>query len=202
MARVLYRFMSTPPPGGPPQPQQPNRQPPYPQQPYPPQYPPQQPYYQQPMAPPPKKSNTVLVVVTVVVVVVVALAAVALYAFSLLNPATATATITGVDLTIQYPGSTQYFGTASITTCTNCPLHPSVMSPVAYRFTLTNSDTVAHSITSVTLTSLQFYLASASPNPNTSPVVVPAGGSTTITLNIAATSLSGNGVVTGTIVTT
>ncbi len=196
--------MSTPPPGGPQTPPQPPPQPPYPQQPYPPQYPPSQPYYQ-PVAPP-KKSNTVLIVVIVVVVIVAVVAVLAYWAFTLMTrPFTQASTITGVSFAFQYPASatTHWFGAGPITTCTSCPLTATLTSPAQYVLTLHNSDTVAHNVTGITITSFQFYLASASPDPSTaSPVVVLPGQPTTITLSIGATGLSASAVVTGTVTTT
>lgn len=180
--------MSSPPPSGP--------QPP--PQPYP-----QQPYYPQPMAPPPKKSNTALIVVLVVVVIVVVVVAVAWYAFTLMfRPVTTTYTINSVSLTINYPGSNHYFGTSPITTCSTCPIPISITSPATYEFTLTNSDTVRHNVTDITLSGLQFVLVSSVPDPTTgSPVAIAAGAPQRFTLTIQATGLSGSNTLTGTIST-
>jgi hypothetical protein len=187
--------MSSPPPGGPQTPQ-----PPYPQQ-----YPPQQPYYPQPAAPPPKKSNTLLIVVIIVVVVVV-LAAVAWYAVTLLfrpvaNPQI---TVTGVSWTVTYPGSTQYFGASPLTACNGCPITAAFPEyRFIYTLTLTNSDSVAHNVTGISVSGFTFNLVSASPDPSTSsPVVVNAGASRSFTLTIQATPLTGSYTMSGTITTT
>ncbi len=195
--------MSAPPPGGSPPPQQPPTYPQYPQPPqgYPPQYPPQQPYYPQP-TPPPQKSNTALIIVLVVVIVVVVLAVLAWWAVtSLMAPVTSTTsiTVTGVSFAINYPGSTEWFGPSPITTCVNCPIKTNSFSQFSYTLTLTNSDTVAHNVTGVTLISTYFTVFSTSPDPSTvSPVVVPAGGSRSIVLTIQGT-FGGSYVLTGSV---
>ncbi len=194
--------MSAPPPGGSPPPQQPPQYPQYAQQPpqYPPQYP-QQPYYPQ-AAPPPKKSNTALIIVLVVVVVVVVLAALAWYAVTvLMRPVTQTQiTVTSVTFSINYPGSNHYFGSTSLSTCTNCPFQTSFVSNFGQTITLTNSDTVAHNVTSVTLSGTSFTIILTSPNLNSGPVSVPAGGTRSISLTIQPTTITGgNYAITGVI---
>lgn len=188
--------MSTPPPGGPQAPQQP----------YPQQYPPAQPYYPQPMAPPPKKSNTALIIVLVVVVIIVVLAVVAWYAVTLLmSPVTNTQniTVTGVSFTILYPGGTQYFGASPVTSCSACPMHVTIYNQFTYTLTLTNSDSVAHNVTDISVTGYQFTLVGTNP---TVPVAFGASGTSTATrsivLTIQATPLSGTNTLTGTITTT
>lgn len=198
--------MSSPPPGGPQTPQPPPTYPQYPpQQPYPPQYPPQQPYYASPAPPPPKQSNTLLIIVLAVVVVVVVLAVIAWWALTLMiAPVTsAQITVTGVSWTINYPGSTSYFGPSPLTTCSACPIHASYPTyQFQYTLTLTNSDSVRHNVTSVSVSGFTFNLVSATPNPTTSsPVVVQAGASRNIVLTIQATPLSGSYTLSGTITT-
>ncbi len=196
--------MSAPPPGGSPPPQQP-----YPQQPYPQQYPPgqpypQQPYYGQPQAPPPKKSNLALIIVVVVVIVVVALALVAWWAVTTLMAPVQTATqftITGVSWTVNYPGSTTYFGASPLTSCSNCPMPAhSIASAMQYVLTLHNSDTVSHTVTDITV-DYPFEAMSMSPNPSMGAVTVPAQGSASITLMIQCMSLGGSYTLSGTITT-
>jgi len=184
--------MSSPPPSGPP-----SSPPPYPQQ-----YPPQQPYYPQAAPPPPKKSNTLLIVVIVVVVVVV-VAAIAWYAITLMfRPVTTSYTITAVSLTVSYPGSNHYFGVTTITACSDCPIGVSITSPGAYHFSLTNQDTATHNVTDITISGLQFYLFSASPDPTVgTPVAVGAGATQSFTLEIGSTGLTGSSTLTGTIST-
>ena len=196
--------MSAPPPGGSPPPQQP-----YPQQPYPQQYPPgqpypQQPYYGQPQAPPPKKSNLALIIVVVVVIVVVALALVAWWAMTVLLAPVNTAsqiTITGVSWTVNYPGSTQYFGASPLTSGTTCPAKTSIVSSFQCTLTLQNSDTLSNRVSDITV-SYTFQQKSASPDPSTSTVTVTAGGSLPIVLTIQPTTLGGSYTLTGTITTT
>lgn len=193
--------MSSPPPGGPqPPPQQ------YPQQPYPqPPYP-QQPYYTQPVAPPPKKSNTALIIVVIVVVVVVVVVAVAWYAITLMfRPVTnSQVRVTGISFTVNYlGGSTGYFDSSPLTTCTGCPI--TLRFPnydFFYNLTLTNSGSVSHNVTDIAISGIYFNLISALPNPTaSSPQVVNAGGSKTFMLEISATPLSGDHTLTGTITT-
>lgn len=194
--------MSSPPPGGP---QNPPSPPQYPQQPYPPQYPPQQPYYAQPATPPPKKSNTALIIVVVVVVVLVVLVAVAWWAItSFLQPVNnAQVTVTGVSFTIAYPGAVEYFGASPLTSCSTCPMHATLLQQITYTLSLTNSDSVAHNVTDVSLTGFQFTLVSAVPDPTTSsPVAFAAGASHNIVLTIQWTSLSGSNTLTGIVTTT
>ncbi len=198
--------MSAPPPGGSPPPQSPPQYPPqYPPQGYPPQYPPQQPYYAQP-APPPKKSNTVLIIVLVLVIVVVVVAAMAWWVVtSLLAPVNNATnfTITAVSLTIDYPGSLQYFGASPITSCSTCPIHGTIVSGATYTFSLTNGDSVPRNITSIVLTGIQFQLVSTVPTlSSSSPMVFTAGQTRSITLNIEGIGLGGSGTLTGTITTT
>lgn len=194
--------MSAPPPGGTPPPQQPPQYPPYAQQ--PPQYPPQyaqQPYYPQ-AAPPPKKSNTALIIVLVVVVVVVVLAALAWYAVTILmRPVTQTQiTVTSVTFTINYPGSTHYFGSTSVSTCSTCPLTVSFLSNFGQTITLTNSDSVAHNITAVTIGGTNFTIITTSV---TLPTVVAAGATKNIVLTIQPTTVIGGSYpITGVIDTT
>lgn len=200
--------MASPPPGGPQTPPTPPTYPPQypPQQAYPPQYPPQQPYYAPPAAPPPAKSNTALIIVLVVVVVVVVLAVVAWWAVtSMFAPVqNAQITVTGVSWSIVYPGSTSYFGASPLTTCNGCPIRASYPTyQLQYTLTLTNSDTVRHNVTGVSVSGFTFNLVSASPDPTTSsPVVVLAGATTSIVLTIQATPLTGSYTLTGTITTT
>lgn len=196
--------MSAPPPGGSPPPQQP-----YPQQPYPQQYPPgqpypQQPYYGQPQAPPPKKSNLALIIVVVVVIVVVALALVAWWAMTVLLAPVQTATqvtVTGVSWTVNYPGSTQYFGASPLTSCTSCPFTHTITTQMQYILTLHNSDTVAHTVSDITV-DYPFTKMSMSPDPSSAAVTVPAGGSTSFTLMMMYSSLGGSTTLTGSITTT
>lgn len=197
--------MSTPPPGGPQTPQPPYPQAPPPQ--YPPQYPPQQPYYAQPAAPPPKKSNTALIVVIILVVVVVVIA-IAWYAFTLLLSPVSNATngtVTGVSFTVNYPGSTSYFGTSPLTSCTTCPIHVTITNTFMYTLSLTNSDSVAHNVTDVSLTAFQFQftLVNANPDPTSAtPLVINPGATGNIVLTVQYTGLTGSNVLTGTITTT
>lgn len=183
--------MASPPPGG----SQPPSQP----------YPGQQSYYAPPITPAPKKSNTLLIVV-VIVVVIVAVVAIAWYAITLmLRPVTnPQITVTGVSWTISYPGSNHWFGTSPLTTCSACPI--SVTFPdyqFTYTLTLTNQDTVAHTVTDISVSGITFNLVSATPNPTTaSPVSVGAGLSQSFTLVIQATPLSGSRTLSGTITTT
>jgi hypothetical protein len=111
--------------------------------------------------------------------------------------------VTAVSWTVSYPGSNPYFGSSPITTCSGCPI--TVTFPdyqFTYTLTLTNSDTVAHNVTAITVSGLYFNLISASPDPSVSPVVVSAGGSRPFTLTIGATPLAGDRTLTGTITTT
>ena len=192
--------MSAPPPGGSPPPQSP---PPYPQ--YPPQQPyPQQPYGAPPAAPPPKKSHTALIIVLVVVIVVVVLAAVGWYVITLLTrPITNTGlTVTGVSWTINYPGTNHYFGNSPITTCTTCPISVAFPWQFQYTLTLTNSDSVAHNVTGISVSGVTFNLVSSTPDPSTSlPTVVNAGASQSFVLTIQASPFSGSYTLTGTITT-
>lgn len=180
--------MSSPPPGGPPTPQQPYAQ---------------QPYYAQPAAPPPKKSNALLIVVIVVVVVVV-VAAVAWYAITLMfRPVTNQLTVTGVSWTVEYPGSTSYFGTSPLTTCSACPIAVVLPWQFNYTLSLTNSDIVARNVTDISVSGLYFNLLSATPDPSTSsPVVINAGASRSFVLSIQATPFTGSRTLTGSIHTT
>ncbi len=189
--------MSAPPPGGSPPPQQP----------YPPQYPPQQPYYAQQAAPPPKKSNTALIIVVVVVILVVVLVAVAWWVvtsfFAPVNQASQF-TITGVSWSVNYPGAVSYFGATPITTCTAgwCPHTGTVFQSFQYTLSLTNSASVGHNVTDVSLPGYTFTLTSTSPTLSTSsPLNVPAGTSRSIILTIQPTSFGGSYTLTGTITT-
>ena len=183
--------MASPPPGGSGSP------PPYPQQ-----YPPQQPYYPQAAAPPPKKSNALLIAVIVVVIIVVVVA-VAWYAISLMfQPVTSsTVRVTGVSWTVVYGGGGTYFGASPLTTCNGCPI--TITFPnyqFTYNLVLTNSDSVAHNVTDISVSGIYFNLHSSSPDPSTiSPVVVNAGSSRTFVLTITATPLTGDHTLTGTI---
>ncbi len=195
--------MSAPPPGGTPPPQQPPQYPQYSQQPppgYPPQYP-QQPYYPQ-AAPPPPKSNTVLIIVIVVVVIIVALAALAWYAMTLLTaPITQTnITVTSVTFSINYPGSTHYFGTTSVSSCTTCPLTVSFLSNFGQTITLTNGDSVARNVTEVTISGTNFTIITTSP---TLPTSIAAGATKSISVTIQPTTVVGGSyAITGIIDTT
>lgn len=183
--------MSAPPSGGPPP-----SQPPYPQQ-----YPPQ-PSYAQPM-PPPKKSNALLIVIIVVVVIVV-LAAVAWYAVTLMfKPVTnPQVRVTGVSWTVNYPGSTHYFDSSPLTTCSACPITVSFPDyQFTYTLVLTNSDTVAHNVTAISVSGLYFNLVSGSPTTG-SPVSIGAGLNHSFVLTIGVTPLSGDRTLSGTITTT
>ncbi len=196
MGRAKSAGMSTPPPGGPQAPQQP-----YPQAP-PPQYPPQQPYYPQQVTPPPKKSNTALIVVLIVVVVVVVIGVLAWYAVTVMfRPVTnSQISVTGVSFTIIYPGSTQYFGASPHTSCTSCPIAVTFPYQFTYVLSLTNSDSVAHNVTGVTVSGITFNLVSASPSPSTSsPVVVNPSATRAITLTIQASPFAGSYTLTGTV---
>lgn len=197
--------MSAPPPGGSPPPQSPTPSQPYPQQGYPPQYPPQQPYYA-PAAPPPKKSNAALVIVLVVVIVVVIVAVMAWWVFtSLLAPVNnaQNVTVTGVSWTVDYPGTVSYFGTSPLTSCSACPIHATIYTPFTYTLTLTNSDSVAHNVTDVTVSGFQFTLVSTIPTTisSGSPMVFNAGQTRSITMSIEGLPLTGSGTLTGTITT-
>lgn len=197
--------MSAPPAGGSPLPQTPPPTQPYPPQGYPPQYPPQQPYYA-PAAPPPKKSNTALVIVLVVVIVVVVLAVMAWWVFSmLLSPVNnaQNVTVSGVSWSINYPGTTSYFGTSPLTTCSTCPFHATIYSPFTYTLTLTNSDSSPHNVTDIALSGFQFTLVSTNPTfSSASPLVFAAGQTRSIILTLQATPLTGTGELVGTITTT
>lgn len=178
--------MSAPPPGGTqPPPQQPWQAPPQPAQPYPPQQPYQQPYY--PPAQPPKKDNTILIIIVVIVVFIVILGVVAWWAFmSFMAPfnSASQVRVTAVSWTVNYPGSRQYFGASPLTACSGCPITASIFSSFQYTLTLSNSDTAAHTVTGLTVSS-PFILVSASPDPSTTtPVTVPAQGSASILLTI------------------
>lgn len=194
--------MSAPPPGGSPPPQQPPQYPQYAQQPpqYPPQYP-QQPYYPQ-AAPPPPKSNTALIIVLVVVVIVVVLAVLAWWAMTMLvAPVTQTqVTVTSVTFTINYPGSSQYFQTTSVSTCTTCPLTLSFLSNFGQQITLTNHDTVARNVTAIDISGTNFTIINTTP---TLPTSIPAGTSRAIILTIQPTTIVGGSyAITGVITTT
>lgn len=193
--------MSAPPPGGTqPPPQQPWQAPPQASQPYPPQQPYQQPYYPPPQ--PPKKDNTILIVIVVIVVLIAVLGVVAWWAFMTFmapfNSATQV-TVTGVRWTVNYPGARPYFGGSPLTACTVCPFTVSIVSGFQYTLTLSNSDTVAHTVTGITL-GYPFTLFAANPDPSSAPVTVPAQGSASILLTIHA-AIGGSYTLSGVITT-
>lgn len=156
--------------------------------------------------PPPRKSNTALIIVLVVVVIVVVLAVVAWWAVTfMMTPVTnAQITVSGVSWTINYPGGVSYFGASPLTSCSACPIHVSYPSyQFQYTLSLTNSDSVRHNVTGVTVSGFTFNLVSASPDPTTSsPVVVQAGATRNIILTIQASPFGGSYTLSGTITTT
>lgn len=193
--------MSGPPPGGPqPPPQQSWQAPPQAAQPYPPQQPYSQPYYGPP--PPPKKDNTILIVIVVIVALIAILGVVAWWAFmSFMAPfnSASQVTVTGVSWTVNYPGSRQYFGGSPLTACSACPITGSIFASFQYTLTLSNSDTAAHTVTRITVSS-PFTLTSAAPDPSSTPVTVPAQGSASIILTIQSFS-GGSHTLSGSITT-
>ncbi len=199
---------SAPPPGVSPPPQSPPPYTQYSQQPppgYPPQYPPQQPYYAPP-APPPKKSNLALIIVLVVVIVVVVLAVLAWYVVTVIMApiqSTTAITVSGASFSLDYPGTNSWFGSGPITACSNCPIKVSLVQQFSYTLTLTNSDTVSHNVTAVTLAGSSFQIVTISPaTPSaSSPVVWAAGQTKSLVLTIQPSTFGGTYTLTGTVTT-